>query len=301
MSKPNYSMTALQTFSVVTKVLNFSKAAQVLNISPSAVSHQMKLLESQLGMSLFHRKSKGVMLTDTAKQLAKQINKGFELIDSGVGAATQTESVHRLVLAVVPSLLENWLIPRLNDFYDCFPNIELQLIAADQLVDFNQHHIHGHLHFGHGQQTEVECVFMAHEYVYPVGAPNYVGEINALSNFLAYHSGVEDAPSNMSWEMWFESQGLDLPKQLNYRRFSHVSHTLTAAKYGQGIALGWHHIATGLLGDGSLVRLPYKAIQLPFSYHLMMPKDCAKRPLMQQVSHWLKSQFACTRPAVEPL
>ncbi|KZN43828.1 hypothetical protein JL49_05220 [Pseudoalteromonas luteoviolacea] len=80
-----------------------------------------------------------------------------------------------------------------------------------------------------------------YEYVYPVCSPNYAGEINALSNFLTYHSGVEDAPSSMSWEMWFESQGLDLPKQLNYRLLSHVSHTLTAAKYGQGTALGWHH------------------------------------------------------------
>ncbi|KZN43827.1 hypothetical protein JL49_05215 [Pseudoalteromonas luteoviolacea] len=90
------------------------------------------------------------MLTDTAKQLTKQINKGFELIGSGVGAATQIESLQRLVLEVVQSLLENWLVPRLNDFYDCFPNVELQLNASEQLVDFNQRDIHGHLHFGHG-------------------------------------------------------------------------------------------------------------------------------------------------------
>ncbi|MBQ4811615.1 LysR family transcriptional regulator [Pseudoalteromonas luteoviolacea] len=292
MSKPNYSLTALQTFSVVTKELNFSKAAEVLNISPSAVSHQMKLLESQLGMSLFHRKSKGVTLTNTAKQLAEQVNKGFELIDFGVDAATQTESVQRLVLAVVPSLLDGWLVPRLNDFYDCFPNVELQLIAADKLVDFNQRHIHGHLHFGHGQHTDLECIFMAHEYVYPVCAPNYNGQVNALSNFLAYQGGAEDAPSNMSWEMWFKSQKLDMPKQLNYRRFSHVSHTLTAAKCGQGIALGWHYITSDLLHDKALVKLPFKAVQLPFSYHLVMPKDSAQRSLMRNLTHWLKSQFA---------
>ncbi|MCF2857660.1 LysR substrate-binding domain-containing protein [Pseudoalteromonas sp. SMS1] len=292
MSKPNFSMTALQTFSVVTKELNFSKAAEVLNISPSAVSHQMKLLESQLGVSLFHRKSKGVMLTDTAEQLAEKVNKGFELIDFGIGAAQQTDSIQRIVLAVVPSLLEHWLIPRLNDFYDAFGHVDLHLIAADQLVDFNQRHIHGHLHFGHGQQAELTSVFMAHEYVYPVCSPSYEKTLLESECLLSYAGGAEDAPSNMSWATWFKHQSLVLPKQPRYRRFSHVGHTLNAAKHGQGIALCWHHIASAQLADGALLRLPFTAIQLPFSYHLMMPKDIATRPIMQQITRWLASQFA---------
>ncbi|TQF67967.1 LysR family transcriptional regulator [Pseudoalteromonas luteoviolacea] len=299
MSKPNFSMTALQTFSVVTKELNFSKAAEILNISPSAVSHQMKLLEAQLGVSLFHRKSKGVMLTNIGEQLAEKVNKGFELINFGIDTAKQTDAIQRVVLAVVPSLLDHWLVPRLNDFYAHFENIDLHLVAADQLVDFNQRHIHGHLHFGHGQQAELESVFMAHEYVLPVCSPSYHATIDTSEHLLAYVGGTEDAPSNMSWDAWFKHHSVVPYKQTRYRHFSHVGHALNAAKHSQGIALGWHHIASALLADGSLRRLPFEAIQLPFSYYLMMPKDIAKRPVMQQITSWLASQFACSQGEID--
>ncbi|AOT10992.1 LysR substrate-binding domain-containing protein [Pseudoalteromonas luteoviolacea] len=291
MSNLNLSLTALHTFSVVAKELNFTSASGILHISPSAVSHQMKLLESQLGMSLFHRKSKGVTLTRDAILLAEHINKGFNILEFGIDNARRSSQTERVVLAVIPSLLEHWLIPKLGDFYQRYPHIELQLIAQDQLVDFNREHVDAHLHFGHGQYQGLSCTQLATEWVYPVCAPSYSKRLDGEAHLLSYQGGKEDAPGCIGWTEWFEKQSINSTFQDRLRAFSHVGHILTAAKYGQGFALGWHHIASEMIKQGTLVKLPYKPLSMPFSYFFVMPNQSKQSRGVRYVREWLAQQF----------
>ncbi|KZN59233.1 hypothetical protein N473_03490 [Pseudoalteromonas luteoviolacea CPMOR-1] len=291
MSNLNLSLTALHTFSVVAKELNFTAAAGVLHISPSAVSHQMKLLETQLGMSLFHRKSKGVTLTRDATLLAEHINKGFNILEFGIDNARRSNQTERVVLAVIPSLLEHWLIPKLSDFYRRYPNIELQLVAKDQLVDFNREHVDAHLHFGHGQYQGLTCQQLATEWVYPVCAPHYSKKLGEGAHLLSYQGGKEDAPGRIDWQAWFELQSLNCVSRDRFTMFSHVGHTLTAAKHGQGIALAWHHIATEMITQSALVKMPYAPLMMPFSYFLIRPSKANHTNGLRCLGEWLEQQF----------
>ncbi|ESP94294.1 LysR substrate-binding domain-containing protein [Pseudoalteromonas luteoviolacea] len=298
MSSLNLSLTALHTFSIVAKELNFTAAAGVLHISPSAVSHQMKLLEAQLGMSLFHRKSKGVTLTQEAERLADHVNKGFNLLEFGIESTKRANTTERVVLAVIPSLLEHWLIPKLGDFYQQFPHIELQLIAQDQLIDFNRHHVHAHLHFGHGQYQGYNCTHLGAEWIYPVCSPNYAKELGKNAELLSYQHGIEDAPGIIDWNNWFSHQSINMTSQPVNRGFSHVGHTLTAAKYGQGVALGWHVIASELITQGALKKMQFEPIAMPFSYFLVTPHQTHQSNALQCLLQWLQLQFADSRPCV---
>ncbi|KZN44473.1 LysR substrate-binding domain-containing protein [Pseudoalteromonas luteoviolacea] len=300
MSNLNLSLTALYTFSVVAKELNFTVAAGILHISPSAVSHQMKLLESQLGMSLFHRKSKGVILTPEAVRLYEHVSKGFNVLEHGVVAARRSTQVKRIVLAVIPSLLEHWLIPKLGEFYQCYPHIELNLIAQDQLIDFNCHHVDAHLHFGHGQYQGLNCTRLASEWAYPVCSPNYLKALDEDAPLLSYQGGMEDAPGCINWQTWLEQHYVDgIPNQ-NIRTFSHLGHTLTAAKYSQGIALGWHHIAIEMLAQGALVKLPYEPMLMPFSYFFVTDQNTCNSEALTCLLTWLKLKFIESSLKIEP-
>ena len=109
----NPFLPSLQTFIVVAEQLSFSRASDLLHLTPSAISHQMKLLEQNLGIKLFVRKSKGVALTPDAEQLYTHVKKGLQLVNSGV-SKLQQHTNKKLVIAAIPSAIDLVLMPRLN-------------------------------------------------------------------------------------------------------------------------------------------------------------------------------------------
>ncbi|AZZ96315.1 LysR substrate-binding domain-containing protein [Pseudoalteromonas sp. R3] len=303
MIEANISLTALQSFAVVAAELSFTKAGQILHKTPSAISHQMKQLEQQLNVQLFYRKSKGVLLTPAGELLRADVNHGLAQINAGIRQArlkAQTDK-QTLVLAVIPSLLEHWLLPRLSRLYKALPTIQLELIAMDQLADFASNRVHGHLHFGRGAFADLDSRWLADEYTYPVISPTLRQQYPHLSSvsdwighvpLLAYRGGVEDAPANLGWEAWlsrFEPLGGQVSR---VNTFSHVGLAMGAAKYGQGIALGWHHIVQHALNCRELEKLPVEPLRLAFSYHLVAPESHWLRPEMVALFEWLKLEFS---------
>ncbi|MCG7537254.1 LysR substrate-binding domain-containing protein [Pseudoalteromonas sp. OOF1S-7] len=303
MIEANISLTALQSFAVVAAELSFTKAGQILHKTPSAISHQMKLLEQQLDVQLFYRKSKGVVLTPAAELLLTDVLSGLSQLNAGIRQTrlkAQTDK-HTIVLAVIPSLLEHWLLPRLTRLYQALPHIQLELIAMDQLVEFASNRVHGHLHFGRGEFANLTSRWLADEYTYPVISPSLrkqFPEVLSLDDWmtqvplLAYRSGPEDAPSNLGWETWmsrFQGSGERVPR---VDTFSHVGLAMGAAKYGQGIALGWHHIAQQALSDRTLEKLDADPIKLAFSYYLVAPERHWLNAEFMALFEWLKTEFA---------
>ena len=120
------SFSAIHTFTLVAKELSFTRAAELLHITPSAVSHQMKLLEAQLGVTLFHRKAKGVRLSLAGETLQQHAASGVRDIQHGIQQSQFAGQKEKLVVAVVPSFCQLWLLPRLPDFCEQNPNIEIE-------------------------------------------------------------------------------------------------------------------------------------------------------------------------------
>jgi len=296
----NISFSAIHTFSVVAQALSFTRAAEMLHITPSAVSHQMKLLESQMGVVLFHRQSKGVRLSLAGETLQRHAISGIRNIQHGIIQSQFSSQKEKLIIAVIPSLCQLWLMPRLKDFCDKYSHIELELVALDQLADFNSGQYDGHIHFGIGEYQGCEAKFLSNEKVYPVCHPELLNQsvdarLNALlkqHHLLIYKAGIEDEPGGISWGAWFERFSIDKPQQMNQMWFSHVSMALLAAKQKQGIALGWHNMVKNDLLNGELVRLDDNELSTTYSYYLVAPSRSWKNTAFNQFATWLTEQMS---------
>lgn len=294
----NTSLQALRTLACVAEYNSFSRAAEKLCISASAVSHQMKLLEQQLDMQLFKRRARGVELTDAGTQLARYASRGIQQLQTGLRVAGTVADRQRLVIAVTPSFGQRWLQPRLGDFYQQHADIELQLIAQDRLVDFNQQAIDMHIHFGDGQPIGLRSQFLLAESAVPVCHPSLLSNTsdpllliaNTHTRLLHYQAGSEDEPGGLSWHDWFSRYDLSQnPAQAN-SYFSHLSMALDAAKYQQGVALAWRSLIEQDIESRELMCLVDEGVALKYSHYLIAPEHHWQKPSLQQFCQWLQLQ-----------
>lgn len=296
----NISFSAIHTFTVVAKELSFTRTAEILHITPSAVSHQMKLLESQMGVTLFYRQSKGVRLTLAGDTLKQHATSGVRNIQHGIIQSQFSSQKEKLIIAAIPSLCQLWFMPRIHDFCNKYPQIELELIALDQLADFNTGQYDGHIHFGIGEYQGCEAKFLSNEKVYPVCHEALLkqsgsGKLETLlekHQLLIYKAGIEDEPGGISWGTWFNHFSIEKPQEVGQMWFSHVSMAIFAAKQKQGIALGWHKMVEHELLTGDLVRLDELELPTAYNYYLVAPNKSWKNTAFNHFSAWLSEQMA---------
>ncbi|MBY4676485.1 LysR substrate-binding domain-containing protein [Marinobacterium arenosum] len=295
---PHISLAALKTFAEVAEQQSLSKAAASLCISPSAVSHQMKLLEQQLGLKLFQRRAHGIQLTAAGEQLAQHASRAMQQVRLGVRKACQLSDRSRLVVAAIPSFCQQWLTPRLMRFNQLHSDIELHLIAQDRLADFNQQAIDLHIHFGDGQAIGLHSELFLTEQAVPVCHPAmlepYSGPFDLLcsanSRLLHYQGGDEDQPGGISWSEWLVRHNLQPHPQQQHSWFSHLSLAINAARHSQGIALGWRSLIEQELASGELVPLAAEGTPLKYAHYLVAPEHSWENPALQQFIEWLKTE-----------
>ena len=204
-------------------------AAERLHISPSAVSHQMKLLEQQLDTQLLKRRSRGVELTNAGHQLARYASSAMQQLEQGLTQAISTpkQSLH---IAVIPALLQLWLLPRLSRFYAQYPSVELHLVEQDNLVDFNRQQIDLHLHFGSGESADLESRLLIQESQIAVCSPELRAGFDSDTSLLqathvrrlSYRGSAEDSPGGLSWHGWFNQSGMRLNYTQPETSFNHL-------------------------------------------------------------------------------
>ncbi|AIY63730.1 LysR family transcriptional regulator [Pseudoalteromonas piratica] len=277
----------LHTFVVAAEQLNFSRASDLLHITPSAVSHQMKQLETHLDVKLFVRKSKGVALTNEAKLLYSSVKKAFSEIESGVEKA-QAPNTQKLVIAAIPSVVSCVLVNKLAELQALLPNYQIQFISQHHIVNFEQQNIDCHIHFGNGKYANAVAKKLANEVVYPVCAPNVINQHNALK-LIQYAAGMEDKPGGLSWQQW--QKHFNLPMQSPCLVFDEVGLALSAAQQAQGKTLAWHQLAKHAISQNQLDRIGTEQITLPFSYYFVTHKDYSERDELKLLFTWLEQLF----------
>ena len=283
----NPFLPSLQTFIVVAEQLSFSRASDLLHLTPSAISHQMKLLEQNLGIKLFVRKSKGVALTPDAEQLYTHVKKGLQLVNSGV-SKLQQHTNKKLVIAAIPSAIDLVLMPRLNAINALFDGYQIQFVSAHQIVDFENSDVDCHLHFGDGQYSASVVKKICDEKVYPVCHPDQVVKSEDL-DLIDYQAGFEDQPGCFNWNQWqryFEQESKPVKWSVDQ-----VSFALLAAEQKQGMTLGWHQLSKDKIKSEQLVRVGNKEILQPYSYYFVSKYSFTQKPELAKLFTWLCSVF----------
>lgn len=258
-------LNALRAFETAGRHLSFSRAAEELNVTPAAVSHQIKSLEAYLGVSLFRRRPKGLVLTEAGQQALPAMSEGFGQLAAAVGTLREIDSSLPLVITVQPSLAAKWLVPRIERFRARHPGIELRIDATGRLVDFHNEDVDAGIRYGPQKHAGLHIERLPAQRVFPVCSPDLLTGEHPIQtpDDLRHHTLIhlywrEFAGSAVvDWRTWLTTVGATEVDATAGPRFSQESMALQAAVEGNGVALVRTFIAADDLAAGRLVR-PFK-------------------------------------------
>lgn len=284
---------ALRAFEAVARRLSFSKAAEDLNVTPGAVSQQIRLLEELLGTSLFERTRRSVALTDVGMQMLPDVQLGLETLSRAISSKTAPAGGKTLTISVAPSFASKWLIPRLSDFSERYPEIDLRISATVGLADFKRDKVDLAIRLGRGNYPDLQAEPLFAESLTPFCSPALLKRKGRLRNpddlrkhQLLHDTSIPGQEERSAWERWLDVAGAKHVSAQRGTRFSLAELAMQAAIDGAGVVLGRMVLAEADLAAGRLVR-PFKLIlPLEWSYFLVMSKG-GRRQEIECFRDWL--------------
>jgi LysR family glycine cleavage system transcriptional activator len=238
--------------------LSFTKAANELHLTQSAISHRVHALEDELGMPLFTRLTRRLELTRAGQSLAQRVGRAVGDIARAVADLDETTDERRLTVTVSSSVASRWLVPRLPRFHARNPDIELQVIANPSLVDLRSAAIDVAIRFGRGGYSGYTETKLMPDSVVPVCSPQLIAKhgpvrsIEELLNLpLLHDSRTEGDGSGCDWRSWLNHLGRGDLESNNGQRYSEAGLLIEAAMLGLGAALGRTSLVSHLVADGT--------------------------------------------------
>mgnify|MGYP000955676850 CR=1 FL=1 len=292
MARPHLPLNALRAFEAAARHQNLTRAALELHVSQAALSHQIRALETALGVRLFHRLPRGVALSDEAAALAPVLTEAFDRIAAAVNRARSTARRDVVSLGAVGTFATGWLLPRLPQFEAAHPGIELRLSTHNNRIDQASEGLDVAIRFGHGDWQGLHCVPVADTRFAPVCAPSIAHRLRAPQDLAALpllRSYRED-----EWPRWCEAAGVT---GIDARGpvFDSSLALAGAAALGAGIALVPLAMFERELREGRLVQPFEIGIDLG-RYWLTRVRSRREREAVRQLRLWLQSQGAATPP-----
>ncbi|MDB5774047.1 MAG: transcriptional regulator [Herbaspirillum sp.] len=282
------SLNALRAFEVSARHQSFTLAAEELNVTQGAVSHQVKALEEELGVKLFERLHNRLRLTESGLVYLETISDAFDRIESGTMDLHRQRDNQSLVISTSPNFAAKWLVPRLGQFSARYPEPQLRLDLEQHRVNFISEEIDLAIRYGDGPWAGLHCIRLGREFLLPVCSPLLGRMTTAIELAQQTLLHVHD---RRTWADWFEARGL--PRALAERGivFNQESAAVDAAANAQGIALARASLAVNdLMQDRLLIPLPH-LLPLAQSYWLVYPELHHATPGVVAFRHWLLEAF----------
>jgi LysR family glycine cleavage system transcriptional activator len=290
-------LNALRTFEAAARHLSFTKAASELFVTQAAVSHQIKALEDHLGIPLFRRLNRALMLTDEGQALLPFVRDAFDQLADGIRRLRQGQSAGVLAISVLPSIASTWLIPRLRQFQTRHPDIEVHMSASDRLVDFAREPVDAGIRYGLGQWPGLRALRLLSAEMMPVCSPQLLEGPNPLRtpDDLAHHRLLHVLNSPDEWRMWLMAAGVQGVDPDRGVRFDHTALAIQAALNGMGVAMGPAALVGEDLAAGRLVE-PFD-VELPSdsAYYFVAPETTADQSKIRAFGDWLQEEASAAR------
>lgn len=285
-------VTDLLAFEAASRHTNISRAAEELHLTQSAVSRQIRQLEAQLGMALFHRVRQRIVLTDAGRLYAADVRAVLHQLSAVTQKAmTWSDGAGLLNLAVLPTLGTRWLIPRLGDFAARYPDVTVNIAARSEPFDFAQAPLDVAIHFGAPHWAGAVCEYLMHEQVVPLCSPGYqrqhgIQQIQDLASVVL----LQQTTRPSQWADWFEQMGADSAHALRGPHFEQFAMIAQAAVSGLGAALLPRFLVETEISSGALVELFPQALTSSDAYYLVYPESRAQAPLVRAFRNWILGQ-----------
>lgn len=299
MSSP--SLRNLQVFEVAARTENFRAAADALFLTHGAVSRQVRALEAELGVSLFTRVGRGVVLTTAGKTLQAAVAEALSLINNATATLKTTleQPAGRLTVTVLPSFAARWLLPRMVEFQARYPDISVEIVATTSVLDLEKENVDLAVRYGKGRWQGLSSQRLADEWLFPVAASNGIRGHNNLPSSAHDLASYPLLDPGKDWQRWFRRAGVLKALPQTGMSFNDASLLLQAAESGQGVALGRCVLVADALAAGRLIRLPGPRIRAQYAYFLARP---ANKPLSEAAhafSEWIVSRITHQPGAVK--
>lgn len=294
-------LNALRTFEAAARLMSFSAAAAELHVTPGAISHQIKMLEDYLGVTLFRRANGAWRLSEAGQVMLPSVTKGFSHLHLAVRQLRHLEDSGPLTVNVAPSFGAKWLMPRLETFIQSHPDIELRVATHAQLANFLREDIDCAIRFGIGRYPGLFSERLAEAEFFPVCSPALLNGKRALRSpddlldcVLLHDETVAGARSLPSWDDWFGLVGLNSIKMRKGPRFNSSILALEAAANGKGVALAMGILAAADINSGRLVRPFSQNIRMDYGYYFVCAENSKDRPKIETFRRWLHDEMALT-------
>jgi len=295
---------SLKAFEASARHLNFTRAAAELNVTPAAVSHQIKELEDAVGVPLFQRTSRHMQLTRQGQVLKPAIADALEGLTRALQKLRQVENPTQVRVTASPSIAAKWLVPRIDRFLESMPGADVRIDVSSEPLDFDREDIDVAIRFGEGIYPGLVVEKLFHDTLFPVCSPELLKgakplrEPKDLLQFTLIHLDWEAQGAVWpNWRMWMLAAGVKDFNDTRGLHFSQTSLAVQAAVDGHGVALGDSTLVADDLASGRLVKPFELSLRSPaqFAYHLITRRDTAERPMTKAFRNWIIAEAAASQ------
>lgn len=300
-------LNALRAFEASARHRSFSRAAEELNVTPAAISHQIKGLEEYLAAKLFRRAKRTLMLTPAGQTLLPGIRKGFVAFTEAMEEFGLYDETGMLTVAVTPSFAAKWLVHRIEHFNRAYPEVDIRMTTSMNLSDYSRDGIEIGVRYGKGNYDDLITEHLLSTEIIPVCSPRLLEGDHPLQapKDLAHVTLLHDDSHRHEemypdWGMWLRAAGASDIDASHGLRFDTAGETQNAAVEGVGVALGRTTLVSDDIEAGRLVRLFDLVLPSDFAYWIVYSETSIKRPKVKAFRDWLKSEGAEYEAAQAP-
>ncbi|MFJ3485745.1 LysR substrate-binding domain-containing protein [Pseudomonas sp. NPDC090202] len=289
-------LASLLPFEAAARLQSFSRAADELNLTQAAVSRQIRALEENLGIRLFQRRNRAVFLTDAGREFSVTLSNALREVADTADRLRGVAGNNEVVLLCQPSEAFHWLMPRLADFHQQYPEIELKMVTwASPLTEF-QGYFDVAMQSSNRDHGLHPLLFSASDEVFPVCSPRYLQgrdtpiALDQLQRHTLLHHDALPA-YQLEWDTWLATFAVELPQRHRRLAFDSYSLMLHAAVEGHGLAMGWRRTAQRMLDSGVLVAPCAESVHLLEALSVYRRHGQARREEANLLIAWLKAEL----------
>ncbi|QHF51163.1 transcriptional regulator [Pseudomonas sp. S49] len=285
------SLNGLRAFEAAARHMSFTKAAEELNVTQTAVSHQIRRLEAELGVHLFLRLAEGVALSEEGQAYLPGIRAAFQELRYSTEQLLEGRHKSVLTISTLVSVASKWLLPRLPSFQQAFADIDVRISASTELVDFRKGTIDAAIRYGRGDWKGLQADFLMSDEIFPVCSPALAKTLSTPAD-LARHTMLQvSGVTATDWSTWLSAAGQPLQLAEGPRlTFDLAMMAVQAAVDGQGVCIGRSTYVEDDLRAGRLV-VPFDLrLKDQLGFYLVTPRETAQVKKIVAFRAWLLAQ-----------
>ncbi len=283
------SLNGLRAFEAAARHQSFTRAAEELSVTQTAVSHQIRTLEERLGLKLFERRGPALRLTKAAKNYLPSVRSAFDELYDATERLMGRDGDATLTVSTLTSFAVKWLVPRLGGFQDLHPEVSIRITTSMASVNFDRDDVDVAIRFGRGDWPGLRVDRLIREDIFPVCSPRLLDGPHPLGRpaDLASHTLLHVVGFREDWQVWLTAAKVDGVDPSSGLRFDLIVNALQAAIDGLGVALGRTALVQGDLAAGRLIAPFDISLPIEAAYYVVAPEQTADLPKIVAFREWL--------------